>query len=38
MELRIKWLETDEAKRFSNAYQASREWVNTSDPEEIAQA
>jgi NitT/TauT family transport system substrate-binding protein len=35
---RWEWLETDEAKRFSNAYRASREWVNTSDPEEIAQA
>ena len=35
---RWEWLETDEAKRFSNAYRASREWVSTSDPEEIAQA
>jgi NitT/TauT family transport system substrate-binding protein len=35
---RWEWLETDEAKRFSNAYRASREWVNTLDPEEIAQA
>lgn len=35
---RWEWLKTDEAKRFSNAHRASREWVNTSDPEEIAQA
>jgi NitT/TauT family transport system substrate-binding protein len=35
---RWEWLETDAAKRFSHAYRASREWVNTSDPEEIAQA
>ncbi|OEU78765.1 MAG: hypothetical protein BA865_06325 [Desulfobacterales bacterium S5133MH4] len=35
---RWEWLETDEAKKFSNAYRASREWVNTSDPEEIARA
>lgn len=35
---RWEWLETDEAKRFSNAYRTSREWVNTSDPEEIARA
>lgn len=35
---RWDWLETDDAKRFSNAFRASREWVNTADPEEIAQA
>ena len=35
---RWEWLKTDEAKRFSDAYRASREWVNRSDPEEIAQA
>ncbi len=35
---RWDWLETEEAQRFSNAFRASREWVNTADPEEIAQA
>jgi len=35
---RWEWLETEDAKRFTNAYRASREWVNTADPEEIAEA
>jgi NitT/TauT family transport system substrate-binding protein len=35
---RWDWLETDEAKRFATAFKASREWVNTADPMEIAQA
>ena len=35
---RWDWLETDEAKRFAAAYKASREWVNTADPAEVAKA
>jgi len=35
---RWEWLETEEAQRFTNAFRASRKWVNTADPEEIAQA
>ena len=35
---RWDWLETDMAKRFTAAYRASREWVNTADPEEVARA
>ena len=35
---RWDWLETDEAKRFAAAYKASREWVNTADPVEVARA
>ncbi|MBT6706614.1 MAG: hypothetical protein HOB24_01770, partial [Chloroflexi bacterium] len=35
---RWDWLETDEAKRFATAFKASREWVNTADPGEIAKA
>ncbi len=35
---RWDWLETDDAKRFAAAFKASREWVNTADPIEIAQA
>jgi NitT/TauT family transport system substrate-binding protein len=35
---RWDWLETDDAKRFAAAFKASREWVNTADPNEIAQA
>ncbi|HJP28005.1 MAG TPA: hypothetical protein QF694_04240 [Dehalococcoidia bacterium] len=35
---RWDWLETDEAKRFATAYKASREWVNTADPAEVAKA
>lgn len=35
---RWEWLETDDAKRVAEAYRASREWVNTADPMEIAKA
>ena len=35
---RWDWLETDIAKRFTAAYRASREWVNTADPMEVARA
>ncbi|MDP6666630.1 MAG: hypothetical protein QF357_04440 [Dehalococcoidia bacterium] len=35
---RWDWPETDDAKRFTAAYRASREWVNTADPVEIARA
>jgi NitT/TauT family transport system substrate-binding protein len=35
---RWDWLETEEARRFTNAYRASREWVRTADPEEVARA
>ena len=35
---RWDWLETDDAKRFAAAFRASREWVNTADPAEIAKA
>ncbi len=35
---RWDWMETDTARRFTSAYQASREWVNTADPMEIAKA
>lgn len=35
---RWDWLESDQAKRYSAAYAASREWVNTADPAEIAKA
>lgn len=35
---RWDWLETDDAKRFVAAYRASREWVNTADPMEVARA
>ena len=35
---RPDWLETDEAMRFTAAYRASREWVNTTDPAEVARA
>jgi len=35
---RWDWLETDQARRFTNAYRASREWVNTADPHEIVRA
>lgn len=35
---RWDWLETDDAKRFAAAFKASREWVNTADPAEIAKA
>ncbi len=32
------WLQSDDARRFTAAYRASREWVNTSDPAEVAKA
>ena len=35
---RHEWLETDDAKRFTAAYRASREWVNTADPARVAKA
>jgi NitT/TauT family transport system substrate-binding protein len=35
---RWSYLDTDEAKRVTTAYRASREWVNTADPMEVAQA
>ena len=35
---RWDWLETDDAKRVAAAYRASREWVNTADPMEVARA
>jgi NitT/TauT family transport system substrate-binding protein len=30
------WLKTDEARRFTTAYRAAREWTNTSEPAKIA--
>ena len=35
---RPEWLDSDIAKRFTAAYRASREWVNTADPVEVARA
>jgi NitT/TauT family transport system substrate-binding protein len=35
---RWDWLETDDARRFAAAFRASREWVNTADPIEVARA
>lgn len=35
---RWDWLDTDIAKRFTAAYRASRNWVNTADPMEVAKA
>lgn len=35
---RWDWLATDDAKRFTAAYRASRAWVNTADPMEVAKA
>ena len=35
---RWDYLGTDEAKRVTAAYRASREWVNTADPMEVAKA
>ena len=35
---RWDWLDTDDAKRVAAAYRASREWVNTADPMEVAEA
>lgn len=32
------WLDTDDAKRFTAAYRASRAWVNTADPMDVAKA
>jgi NitT/TauT family transport system substrate-binding protein len=35
---RWDWIDSDIAKRFTAAYRASRNWVNTADPMEIAKA
>ena len=35
---RWDYLDTDEARRVTAAYRASREWVNTADPMEVAKA
>ncbi len=35
---RWDWAESDDAKRFAAAYRASRQWVNTADPMEVAKA
>ena len=35
---RWDWPGTDDAKRFTAAYRATREWVNTADPAEVARA
>lgn len=35
---RWDWLGSDMAKRFTNAYRASRNWVNTADPMDVAKA
>lgn len=35
---RWDWLDSDIAKRFTAAYRASRNWVNTADPMEVARA
>ena len=35
---RWDWLDTDQAKRFTAAYRAAREWVDTADPGEVARA
>ncbi len=35
---RWDWLDTDMAKRFAAAYRASRNWVHTADPMEVAKA
>ena len=35
---RWDYLDTDEAKRATAAYRASREWVNTADPMDVAKA
>ncbi len=35
---RSEWLDTDDALRFTAAYRASREWVNTADPWQVAAA
>jgi NitT/TauT family transport system substrate-binding protein len=33
---RWDWTGTDDARRFTSAYRATREWVNTTDPTEVA--
>ena len=35
---RWDWLDSDEAKRFTAAYRASRQWVNSADPMQVAKA
>lgn len=35
---RWDWVDSDMAKRFTTAYRASRNWVNTADPMEVAKA
>ncbi len=35
---RRDWVDSDIAKRFTVAYRASRNWVNTADPMEVAKA
>jgi NitT/TauT family transport system substrate-binding protein len=35
---RWDWTGTDDAKRFAAAYRASRHWVNSADPMEVAKA
>ena len=35
---RWDWLDTDDAKRFTAAYRASRQWVNHADPMAVARA
>ena len=35
---RWDWLDSDAARRFAAAYRASRRWVNTTDPMEVAKA
>jgi hypothetical protein len=35
---RWDWIESDMAKRFTTAYRASRLWVNSVDPMEVAKA
>jgi NitT/TauT family transport system substrate-binding protein len=35
---RWDWIDSDDARRFASAYRASRQWVNTADPMEVAKA
>lgn len=35
---RSDWLDTDDARRFTAAYRASRAWVNSADPMDVAKA
>lgn len=35
---RWDWLDSDDAKRFTAAYRASRQWVNNADPMAVARA